>query len=257
MKLCTAVLTRGYEDVEQYDMLIKRNQNIDKHLSKKTKIDHLIFHEGNITDEHQKYIQSKTPEMVLQFLNISNIAFSNQKEKISFTEAHHFNIKYRHMCHFWFIDFMNACEQYDRMLRIDEDCFLESNIDDIFEKLDNHTFVTGMVDVDLDSVTRGLNEFSLIFIKQHENVFHFEKKDTKNPSGPYTNLIGFNLNSIRQNEMFKKYQNEVDNSNMIYERRWGDLPLWGEVIYYIFDERSMMIDKNIKYFHQSHNKKVN
>jgi hypothetical protein len=39
---------------------------------------------------------------------------------------------------------------------------------------------------------------------------------------------------------------------MIYRRRWGDLPLWGEVIYYIFGSELLKIDKDIKYFHGSH-----
>jgi len=44
---------------------------------------------------------------------------------------------------------------------------------------------------------------------------------------------------------------------MIYERRWGDLPLWGEVIYYIFGEETMKVDNNIMYYHGSHFSKIN
>jgi hypothetical protein len=60
-----------------------------------------------------------------------------------------------------------------------------------------------------------------------------------------------------KNEQYVKVFFDVDKSKYIYERRWGDLPLWGEVIYYIFGKDTMLIDKNIKYFHGSHNAQVN
>ena len=50
---------------------------------------------------------------------------------------------------------------------------------------------------------------------------------------------------------------EIDASGMIYKRRWGDLPLWGEAIYYIFGDDTLIIDTDIKYFHESHHANVN
>ena len=94
-------------------------------------------------------------------------------------------------------------------------------------------------------------------MKKHNNNFTFKTNDVKFPSGPYTNLIGFSLDKIRNNEAFQKYKTDIDNSNMIYKRRWGDLPLWGEVIYYIFGNETLKIDNTIKYFHGSHSDCVN
>ena len=78
MKSCIAVLTRGYEDESQYSMLIKRNRHIANNLNNKL-IDILIFHEGNINENHQLYIKKHTPKLTLIFINILNNAFKKEK----------------------------------------------------------------------------------------------------------------------------------------------------------------------------------
>jgi len=255
-KNCIAVLTRGYEDIKQYDLLIKRNNSILQNLND-TSTNILIFHEGNITEQHQVHIQTQTPALKLKFIDISHIAFQKSKEAIPFEEAHGFGHGYRHMCSFWFVSFFDIVKDYDKLLRIDEDCIIESNIDNIFLELNNNLFVCGHLDKDEEFVTKGLNAFSLEFLNKNKEIYNFKNADTKEPGGPYTNLIGFNLDKMRKIELFEKYRIEIDKSNMIYKRRWGDLPLWGEVIYYIFGHETMKVDKTIKYFHGSHNMKVN
>ena len=186
-----------------------------------------------------------------------------KKEHISKTiskrveELKSFGLGYRHMCSFWFINFFDAVKEYDNLLRIDEDCFINSNIDNIFSDLNNYLFVCASKMHDETYATIGLNNLSLDFIKKHENNYNFKQKNSKPPNGPYTNLFGLSLNKIRSNDIFNTYKNDINNSNMIYKRRWGDLALWGEAIYYIFGDETLKIDNNIKYFHESHNFQVN
>ena len=257
---CTAVLTRGYGSVEQYAMLIRRNDAINQHTTNPA-IDHLVFHEGNIPIDHQQYIQSKTPSLPLKFINISTVAFLKEKEQIRITEVHHFNVNYRHMCHFWFVDFMKVTNTYNKLLRIDEDCFMQSSVDDIFSQLEGqYTFVAGVIFPDSEPTSVGLNALTMSFIGANKSSLQFaidDVNDTRISQGPYTNLIGYDLKKVRENVTFLKYQETVDKSEKIYERRWGDLPLWGESIYYIFGNDSMKIDKNIKYYHGSHTYQVN
>jgi hypothetical protein len=257
MKSCIAVLTRGYDDISKYCMLIKRNNHIAKNLDNKS-TDILIFHEGDIQEKHQGYIQNETPGLKIQFIDISPIAFRNEKKNISVkTGVRGFSLGYRHMCSFWFVNFWDAVKEYDKLLRIDEDCYIDFNIDKILSDLDNWVFIVGGAGKDDDDVTMGLNKFSIDFINQHKNTFTFKQHDTKLPTGPYTHTMGLALDKIRNTDIFQKYKTAIDASNMIYERRWGDLPLWGEVIYYIFGSDTLNVDKNIKYFHQSHNGSVN
>lgn len=258
MKTCIAVLTRGYKNINNYSNLIMRNKHIEKYLKNKT-IDILIFHEGNITNEQQIQISTKTPSLNIIFVNITGKAFNPEKKMIKLIP----NVKigaglgYRHMCSFWFVDFWKFVDDYDYLLRIDEDCFVNFNIDDIFVKLNDKLFIAGRSSNDASSVTIGLNDFTLDFIKNNSNNYAFKKNISKHPNGPYTNLFGLSLSKIRQNEFFIKYIKQIETSDKIYERRWGDLPLFGEVIYYIFGEDTLLLDKSIKYFHGSHNKQVN
>jgi hypothetical protein len=298
MKSCIATLTRGYTNIDDYSNLIKRNKHIEIHLTDKT-IDILIFHEGNITDIHQKYILNATPNLNIKFINISGKAFKNEKATIQFDkDTINFGLGYRHMCSFWFIDFWHFITDYDYLVRIDEDCFINSSIDNIFKQLNDHIFVAGMYRIDKPFVTKGLNNFTLSFIKSVQHKLPTENKceraeciftkhtniknnngthccyacktaNTHGPvcsntiyysklsGGPYTNCIGINLNKVKENTLFQKYKASIESSNKIYEMRWGDLPIWGEAIYYIFGESTLFIDKTIQYFHESHNKQVN
>ena len=66
---CIAVLTRGYDRIEDYSLLIRRNKCIEINLIDKN-TDNLIFHEGNIREEHQQYIQTQTPNLNIIFKEI-------------------------------------------------------------------------------------------------------------------------------------------------------------------------------------------
>jgi hypothetical protein len=255
MSKCIAVLTRGYNDISGYYDLIKRNIYINDNLIDKS-IDILFFHEGNIREDQQILIKNETPELNMKFINILHIAFNPDKKNI-LMDTGDFNLNYRHMCSFWFINFFNITKNYDKLLRIDEDCLIETNIDNIFSQLDDSIFICGLVENDEDHVTIGLNKFSLDFIKKYKNEYSFKKFNCKKSYGPYTNLFAISLDKVRNHNMFIKYRNEVEKSEMIYKRRWGDLPLWGEVIYYIFGEDTLIVDETIKYYHKSHDKSVN
>jgi len=252
MKCCIAVLTRGYSDINKYSMLISRNKHILQNLNNKS-IDMLFFHENNIIEEQQLYIKNQTPELNIIFINILNNSFKKEKEEIHHEEAVIYNIKYRHMCSFWFVDFWENVKEYDMLLRIDEDCDIKFNIDNIFNKFNNSClFVTGQMANDDACVTIGLNDLSLDFINKNSNYI-FKNYDRKIPSGPYTNLFGIYLSKIRENDMCMKYIKEIELSEMIYKRRWGDLPLWGDLIYYIYGNEVLNIDNTLKYYHGSHN----
>ena len=259
MKKCIAVLTRGYEHFHNYSLLIQRNKHIENNLLDKT-IDILIFHEGNITEQHQIEIAQQTPLLKIIFLNIkSSKAFRNEKENTQFYQPTlEWGIGYRHMCSFWFADFLHFVSEYDYLVRIDEDCNIYSNVDYIFTKLNEYCFISGTCEKDQPHVTLGLNQFTIDFVNKNSDSYVFKQNEVKDPpSGPYTNLFGISLNFVRTHDILLKYIQEIDFSNKIYENRWGDLPLWGEVIDYITGKESIFIDNTIKYYHASHCMQVN
>jgi hypothetical protein len=148
------------------------------------------------------------------------------------------------------VDFWHFVEDYDRMLRIDEDCFIDFNIDSVLENLDYKNFICGKWINDHDFVTIDLNKTTLLYLG-------LDTSNIETPSGPYTNVFAVNLQIVRNNNLFRNYIKVIDNSENIYRYRWGDLPLWGDAIYYIFGMKTLLIDTSIRYVHESHDMNVN
>jgi len=260
---CIAVLTRGYDNLDKYIDLIERNESIQKNLKDKS-IPVIIFHEGNIEESHQIHISSKTPELNIQYIDVKKDqkAFRLEKEStIIDPETASFSIGYRHMCSFWIMDFWNFVSEYDFLLRIDEDCIIDFEIDHVFQQLEkeNIQLITGHWDNDNTFVTRGMNHFTIYFLS---NIFQIPAKEVpfkKIPSGPCC-IFGLNLKILRLNLLLVPYLMELEKTNCIYSHRWGDGPLWGELIGYILDNSlapCYKIDTNIRYFHKSIEQQIN
>jgi hypothetical protein len=248
-----AVLTRGYGDIQQYQMLIERNRAIDRYLPDKT-VDLLFFHEGNILPDHQRHIQQSTPSLNMKFINIkeNGRAFSEDKQNISvFPYTSMFPMSYRHMCSFWFCYVYDFLVEYDYILRIDEDCEIAFDLSALWILLKDKLMISGASEDDEDYVTYGLNQFTLDFLARNQL-----RGIPKVPGGPYTNLAGFNLIKIRENRLIQDYIREVEKHNGIYIYRWGDMPLWGEILYYFCDPSDYLETDLIRYKHHSHRAEV-
>jgi hypothetical protein len=237
------VLTRGYPEIGGYDNLIARNLSIEKNFQGDA--DLLIFHEGNISSNHQEYIQNKTK---LRLIYIAIQPFDPIDGVTFFPGTEGFGWGYRHMCAFWFYEFFNYVSTYEFIIRIDEDCFIMSSLDEMFTHLEQKVCVYSYwYPKDSDFCTIGLTEFV------DKNIEKSHDSNTKQrPSGPYTNLIGFNLNKLRSNDALFKFIEKVKYSKNIFIYRWGDLPLWGEVLRYLFDSQSYSSMPEFSYYHGSH-----
>jgi len=243
-------LTRGYNDYRLYHKLILRNKQIQQHLQDK-EIDIVIFHEGNI--HHQEEIQKETPSLHLKFIDVKKDGFAFKKEYETVTmDPNTITIEhgwgYRHMCSFWFVDFWTFVEEYDYILRIDEDCYIQFIPDHVFNKLETHPIICAKCDIDLFHVTKGMNDHSRRFMLKNGHT----KIECKAPGGPYTNVVGFCLSYLRNQPILHKYIESIKETKCIYTKRWGDLPLWGEAIHYILGYSALFIDTNLRYFHESH-----
>lgn len=248
-KIAVVVLTRGYQDRKRYDTLIQRNVELQKH--KNDHADYIIFHEGNIDEEDQQYIHSKTELLNFKFINVSE-CFRRDAVKF-YGPTKNFGLGYRNMCNFWFCGFWKYVENYDKILRIDEDCILHCDHSQIFDMINENVVACyGRWDVDYSFVTEGLNNFTLKFLR--DNNIAAQKRG---PSGPYTNVYALNIKVLKDNKLLKEYIRKVSDSNHIYVRRWGDLPLWGEVLTYLYDKSQHVRSREIKYYHGSHKAEIN
>lgn len=262
-------LTRGYIDINQYDKLINRNKFIYENIIKNSGqiFDMIIYHEGNISETQQKHIQSKTEKLKLTFLNLKKTgnkkAFNNDINKINLefcapTQlSNSFPLGYKHMCHFWSIDFLVYLKDYKYIIRIDEDCLVNTYDNDVLKNmLDNELFFTSpyFEGQDDDRVIVGMENLWSNFIKENNIT---PKKDFKNIMCPYTNFMIFDIENIINNEIIMSVLKKIDLSNCIYSNRWGDLPIWGMIISTLIDEKHYHENKKIKYYHGSHNKLIN
>ena len=106
---------------------------------------------------------------------------------------------------------------------------------------------------DENYVTINLN-FSNNFIKKH--IINKNEFKTIIPSGPYTNIFAIDLEYFNNSDIIKKYIKEIIDSNNILIYRWGDLPLWGEILQMFVDKNKYSINNTIKYYHGSHGRET-
>ena len=275
---CIVSLAMGFDDLLLYnETLSARNKSVRDHLytcveggaDKCTAVaDVIIFHEGNIIQYHQDYIQSFTPDMPIKFVNISSVfqQFHSVNNSIcppsKFSQLSVTSAGYHSMCYFWFLGFMDYVSEYDWMMRIDSDCVLSENSRDSVNNLNNQKVsfaATRWIALDKEKydtisltseglVVRGMRVFTENFAVKHGL---FQK--VKTWKAPYTNVLYINLRHLRRNKIIAEYMKVVKESECIYSNRWGDMPLWGAAIFLSKEPR---IKLNMKYFHGSHNSLV-
>lgn len=252
------VLTRGYKSIKEYSNLLRRNKSIYDKLYDKNKHDVIIFHEGNITKEHQEIIQNFIPEMPLEFKALTfkkNLAtpFIRLCPPTRLSES--FSIGYKNMCYFWAIDFINHLQSYEYIIRIDEDCVLTKIKPYILDIYKERKLVFGspyFQGPDNKQVTIGLDQFFVAFL--HSINLTATNLPTK---FPYTNVMVVNVQYFAKSPVIKKIHEKLIECNCIFSNRWGDLAIWGYILSIFVHPSKYIEDKNISYYHDSHNKIVN
>lgn len=269
-KIALSVLTKGYNNRDLYDKnLIKRNLLLEKLITTQNikNYDFLILHEGNISISDQEYISNATPNIVIQFWDVKTkspkTAFNDNNNKTNVNLcppnflSNNFSLGYKHMCHFWSIDFLDYFKDYDYLIRIDEDCFIEEFDFNVINKMDSEDikFISPYFqEQDVSQVIQGLNQLRDEFIKNNNITDYTNFDEIK---CPYTNFMIVNIPKMRNNILLNKFLQKIHECDCIYSNRWGDLPIWGVILDMIFSKNDYKQLTNIKYFHGSHNKKIN
>ena len=249
MKSVIFGLIKGYpENLECYEKLINRNISIYEKINKhrEIKADLILFHEGNISNFDQNYIQTNSPE-IIKFIDVGQILNNIKKNKvdISRTEPERFNLGYRFMCQFNFFHIWRFIEEYSYALRIDEDIIINDIDPFIFEEMQKtgKIFSTGALVPETHELT---NQTLPQYL---ENLFGIESKEFYNHKFPYTNVYVTNISFWLDNELQKKLEEISENPKQI-EYRWGDLPILGSILN-IYDIQIDIL-KTINYEHLSH-----
>jgi hypothetical protein len=258
-KNAIVVLTKGYELNEDYGMLISRNEAIyEKYynlLDNPHDYDVIIFHEGNISIDQQRYIQLKTPKLPLIFTEVSFYNKTPNNPKCPNTDlSNAFSNGYKNMCYFWSISFLKYLDNYEYIIRIDEDCIINKFNPSTIDNYKNLNIMFSSAEFqknDALDVTVGMNELFQNYI-QTTNMT--QKNDL---SMPYTNFMIVNVPFFNNNLDVTNILTEIDKSDCIFSNRWGDLPIWGYILSYFIDKTYYLEDRSISYIHGSHSATIN
>ena len=262
-KKAIVTLVKNNPSVEhnwERNFIILRNNSISKYLNSED-IDLIIFHENDFTDDYKKFIKNFSPISVqpnIKFIEVPDFRPTEEEFDILKTKVRDPNIiytGYSSMCKFWAYGFLEYTKDYDKIVRIDDDCVALSNIDVIFKKLEEKLLVFPYLSGE------DCREYQMEYINKFFSELHpiknFKAIVDKRIEVPYTNFCGFNLQKIRKNKHFFYFFKWLEENNLIYLHAWQDAALWGILIKHLLDEKDWMEMNSAKYIHLSHLSFVN
>ena len=244
MKAAIVALTRGYPgNRASYNTLLKRNNSIYKNINslRETPVDMILFHEGNISQDDQSYINSNYPQEI-QFVDVSKYF---QKSNLKLKGEKRYSLGYRQMCRFNMFHIWDEVAKYTHILRVDEDIEITKFSPTIFEDMEKKeiTYITGRFTKDIHRLTN--NTLPGFLIKNTEmNV-----KKVYNHKNPYTNLYATSVNFWRSEDVYTSLRNIALTDSQIINR-WGDHTVHGIMLNHK-NEKVKLFPK-LEYKHASH-----
>ena len=235
-------LTRGYPGRQMmYGRLIERNTAIKNCIGTQWPL--VIFHEGNISENDQQFIQKFTTDLKIRWVAVS-LQFLNGPDVPEETIRTFYDGScypgYHCMCEFHMCDVWDHLKEFDKVLRIDEDCIINGAWIDIFDSVTDETpYSTPTFDVETHELTnKTIGEWCPEYDK----------------SMPYTNVFIAKM-SMWLREDIRNFTNEIKKNRGCIKFRWGDAPIHGLILKKFSVPYAIM--KKYAYFHGSHNRMVN
>ncbi len=256
LSICTYALVRGYIKINDYKSLIKRNRLIKNNINiKKHKIEHILFHEGNIKNSHQTYIKQKL-NLEVKFINLNKVLFNfKHKDKILHNNSKTTDdpLGYKYMCMFHSYLSFQYLKKYDFCLRIDDDLFLYSKLNDeffdyIYKK--NFKYIFYKKKIESHEITnKTLFNYLQKNNKINKLIINLYKKKKSLPDF-CTNFTIYNPKIFFEKKVFK-FLKKIYFSNNIIKYRWGDATLQALALILFSKKKSLLYLKNIKLLHGS------
>jgi len=188
------------------------------------------------------------------------------------------NKNYRLMCNFWINNFIKYCDNYDYIMRIDDDSIIEEPINtDIFKLIDeqNINYMSNIIHIDCGMCNYGMKNFfekilpdkkskiNELFMSHNLNITneYFEKfkklylelnnEEYKETSVTmdmpvmYYNNFSVIRTSVWKSTEVKEIINKVNETGNIFYCRWGDGPL--QTIIMTLYDKDKLSKLNFKY----------
>lgn len=232
MKNACVVLSRGYTDIESYTMLIQRNRYIKQHvLVFDNDPDMIIFHQGNITQYQQNYINDAS-ELDINYVNIESVWNKSIPG-------------YHAMCRFYSYYMWQFLQEYDSVFRVDDDCWITQCTQDPFLQLGSNILLRSAYWSEDHYPT------NQTLPKYIENLIDIPQEIFYNQQFPYTNVMLSKVDFwLDPHINFLLKTVTLSDEQLAY--RWGDLPIIGSLLNIFAKSQVGKLD-GMKYRHRSHN----
>ena len=247
-------LTRGYADLRRYSQLIERNRSVYEIINRRRTHQYplIIWHEGNIPAEHRSYILAQELNADVRFVDISAVfRLPAGLTKRDLMET--WSVGYRLMCRFHAYYVWHYAEQFDSVMRLDEDCSLISVTFDPIESLcaaGGQFAAAAFVSESHDLTNQTLAPWATRYA-----ATVFPRTRTARPYNqvfPYTNLYVTHTAFWRQPEVQRFLYAAISERDFIC-LRWGDLPVLGVALNMFATPDRVYRIPHIRYRHASHN----
>jgi hypothetical protein len=228
-----------------YSRLVARNNSIEKFIGGSPEI--VMFHEGNVAPEHQKLIEAETPSLKFKWIQIP-FDFPRDvplpPETIGTFQDGRCYPGYHVMCEFHTCDVWDHLKEYDVVLRIDEDCILESEKwADVFTCVSPDVpYRTPMFDVETHELT---NATLPVWLGEDASFY--------DQTMPYTNVFVTRMD-VWNREDVRAWIERVRESRGCIKYRWGDHVLHSIILKKFGIGHGTMDGYN--YYHGSHDRHV-
>lgn len=245
-------LIRGRKDVSGYDDLIERNRSLERHYKPFGKCDNLIFHEGDVTHEHQEYIAGATGNC--RFVPLPQDCFSRDIADGFLPYETNWRLGYKHMCRFFAVQIFPLLQSYDYYWRLDDDCVLHGELPfDPFEELARENRVYGFVRKKKDGhllTSETLPNVARQYLKEFmpHKVTSVDVSVTNYYNNFHVSKVAFWLRS--EVKAFLRY---IDDAGGIYKYRWGDSTIQAIALRMFSSPEERYRYSGIRYEHKSHN----
>jgi hypothetical protein len=247
-------LTRGYPDLQGYDSLVERNRSIyqfvNRHRARQYAL--IVWHEGNILPEHQRYIAARELNDDLRFVDISEV-FRLPAGTREATFVEDWSVGYRLMCLFHSYYIWQYTTPFDYVMRIDEDCTLTSAGFDPIESLSRAGGDFGTVEF-MAEPHEPTNRTLAPFARRFAAALHPDIPEATiyNQVFPSTNFYVTRTAFWRQLEV-QRFLYAVTRSRNFVRFRWGDAVVLGIALNMFATPGKVHRISHLGYRHASHN----
>jgi hypothetical protein len=253
MKTAIYGLVRGHNKRYQYIKVIRRNRLLNQNLS--GSYDMIIFHEGDLDEDHLDLIRGESQNV--RFINVGDSSF-RVPDHISKKNIPNdrFGIGYRHMCQFSAIDVWKYLRQYDYVMGLDDDGWIESSVKyNIFEYCRQNNYKFCYIDRSGDGhqpTVATLPEFTREYVIKNDININCSLEDIHLDDAIITHIFITDV-SFWQRDDVQKYLEAVSKSGGIYKYRWGDASIMSLAVKMFMEEKYVSKLDFFQYTHGNHN----